>query len=315
MKRFLSRLLLFSIFIIMLLAFSISRITIGWQGDYLFALADKFENLKTEKQPKIICIGGSNLAFGMESEIISQYYDMPVVNMGIHVGLGLRFLLEGIKPYVKKDDIVLIIPEYGHFYNIYLGRSSTLTPIIFNVYPQSFKYLSFEQYLMVFSGMPRQAMDNLDKAYIKGHAFKNHTQNIYARDKFNRYGDVTSHWYEQSYTSYTYKKQDVRPIDSKMMKELEDYIVFYQKKGAKVVILPPAIIETVAKSIEGEIQQVEAEFTKKDNVAFHYFYPARYSLPDSLGYDTRYHFLKPGIDIRMQYLIEDLDVFLKENDL
>ena len=275
MKRFLSRLLIFSIFIILLLAFAVSRITTGWQGDYLFALVDKFENLKTENQPKIILVGGSNLAFGMDSEIISQYYDMPVVNMGLHAGMGLRFLLEGIKPYVKKDDIVLIIPEYGHFYNMYLGQSSTLTPILFNVYPKSFSNLSFEQYLMILSGIPRHAMDNLYEAYIDGHAFKSHPQDIYARDKFNRYGDVTSHWNEQSYTSYTYEKQNVRPIDSKMMKELEDYIVFYQNMGAKVVVLPPAIIQTVAQSIEGEIQQVTEEFTKKDNVAFHYFYPAR----------------------------------------
>jgi len=313
MKRFIGKILLFGVFVLLFLLLGISRITTRWQGDYMFALIDKFENLKTEKSPKIVFVGGSNLAFGMDSETVSEYYDMPVINMGLHAGIGLRFLLEGIKPYMKKNDILVIIPEYGHFYDIFLGTGATLTEVLCSVYPQGFRYFTFKQFIMMLSEFPRYSIENMYNAYIQGYAFQKHKYKIYARSSFNSYGDATAHWDESSYIDYQLKERKVRPIDAKMMKDLEKYILYYQSQGVEVVILPPAIVNTVAQSIKGEIQQVTETLAKNDNRAYQYFYPERYSLPDSLGYDTRYHFIKPGIDIRVQYLIEDLNLFLKDN--
>jgi len=313
MKRFIGKISLFSFFVLLFLIFGVSRITTGWQGDYMFALIDKFENLKTEQSPKIVLIGGSNLAFGMDSETISQYYDMPVMNMGLHAGIGLRFLLEGIEPYIKKSDIIIIVPEYSHFYDTYLGTGLDLVPVLFHVYPQGIKLLTFRQLLLILSTFPRYSIDNLYDAYITGRAYKKYEHNIYARNNFNCYGDMTAHWKESSQSNYQYKDMKVRPINAKMMKDLEKYILYYQSQGVEVVILPPAIVSTVAQTIKGEIQQVTETLAKYDNRAYQYFHPERYALPDSLGYDTRYHFLKPGIDIRVQYLIEDLNLFLKDN--
>ena len=281
----------------------------------MFALIDKFDNLKTEKSPKIVLIGGSNIAFGMDSKTISEYYNMPVINMGLHAGIGLRFFLEAIKPYMKENDILIIIPEYSHFYNIYLGTGSNLTPTMLHIYPHGIRHLTFKQYLMILSDIPRYSTDNLYDAYISGRAFQKHEQGIYARNNFNSYGDMTAHWAESSYINYQYEESKVRKMDKKMLKELEQYILFYQSQGVEVVILPPAIVNTVAQSIKGEIEQVTTELAKNSNRAYQYFHPERYSLPDSLGYDTRYHLLKSGIDIRVQFLIEDFNEFLEENQI
>jgi len=315
MKQFIGKVTLFGVFVLIILLIGASRLTIWWQGDYMFALIDKFDNLKTEKSPKIVLVGGSNLAFGMDSEAISNYYNMPVVNMGIHAGIGLRFLLEWIKPYLKKNDILIIIPEYSHFYDTYWGIGSNLTEALLNVYPQGFKYLSFKQYLMMLSELPRYSIDNLYDAYVSGQIFQKYEHKIYARNGFNRYGDMTAHWTEPSYINYQYEDQKVRPIDAKMLKDLEKFILLYQSQGVEVVILPPAIVNTAAQSMQGEIQQVTETLAKNSNRAYQYFHPERYSLPDSLGYDTKYHFLKQGIDIRVKYLIEDFDLFLEENRL
>jgi hypothetical protein len=313
--KFIKKILLFSMLILLLLGFGISRVTIGWQGDYMYALIDKFDRLKTENSPKMVLIGGSNLAFGMDSQTISEYYDMPVVNMGLHAGVGLKFLLEGITPYIKKNDLVVIIPEYGHFYDLYLGNGANLVNALFNVYPQGFRLLNLQQWFMILSEIPRYSIDNLQSAYISGHAFKKYEHKIYARNSFNCYGDVTAHWASSSYIKYQFKNSKVRKIDKKMLKDLEKHVLFFQSQGVEVVILPPAIVNTVAQSIHGEIQQVTEALAQNSNRAYRYFYPERYSLPDSLGYDTRYHFLKPGIDIRVQYIIEDLNLFLEENQV
>jgi hypothetical protein len=311
MKQFIAKVTLFGLLVLFLLLFGASRLTTWWQGDYMSALVDKFDNLKTEKSSKIVLVGGSNLAFGMDSKTISEYYGMPVVNMGLHAGIGLHFFLEGIKPHLKKNDIVVIIPEYSHFYDIYWGTGSMID-VLFNVYPKGFRYFTFQQFLMILSELPRYSIDNLQDAYITGRAFQKHEQGIYARKNFNRFGDMTAHWEEPSYINYQYEERKVRQIDKKMLKDLERYIRFYQSQGVEVVILPPAIVNTFAQSTQGEIQQVSETLAKNPNRAYQYFRPERYSLPDSLGYDTRYHFLKSGIDVRVRYLIEDLDLFLEE---
>src|SRR5258708_4132609 len=62
-------------------------------NDYLGASAEKEKRENSISRPKIILVGGSNLAFGINSEIIEKEFKMPVVNMGLHAGLGLEFTL------------------------------------------------------------------------------------------------------------------------------------------------------------------------------------------------------------------------------
>jgi hypothetical protein len=124
---------------------------------------------------------------------------------------------------------------------------------------------------------------------------------------------MTAHWYEQCYIDYQIRDRKVREIDTQMLKDLERFIMYYQSRGVEVVVLPPALVNTEAQNFKGEIQQVTETLAKNNNRAYQYFHSERYSLPDSLGYDTRYHFLKPGIDLRVQYFIEDFNQFLEEN--
>ena len=57
-------------------------------GNYQASLIDKVQRLESIHEPKIVLIGDSNLAFGIDSEKIEEAFDMPVVNMGLHGGLG-----------------------------------------------------------------------------------------------------------------------------------------------------------------------------------------------------------------------------------
>ena len=55
--------------------------------NYLMANRDKLHVLSATISPKVVLVGGSNLAFGIDSELISKSLGMPVVNMGLHAGL------------------------------------------------------------------------------------------------------------------------------------------------------------------------------------------------------------------------------------
>jgi len=88
---------------------------------YNLAIIDKQRILANTKSPKIVLAGGSNLAFGIDSESIQQRFNRPVVNMGLHADLGLGRILDNISPFLNSGDILLIAPEYSHFTSTWNG--------------------------------------------------------------------------------------------------------------------------------------------------------------------------------------------------
>jgi hypothetical protein len=82
---------------------------------YLASAIDKVKMLKTVPGPRLILIGGSNLAFGIDSAYLQNRLQMPVINMGVHIAFGLRYMLNQARPYLRSGDIVVIVPEYEHF--------------------------------------------------------------------------------------------------------------------------------------------------------------------------------------------------------
>jgi len=104
--------------------------------DYLYAMIKKHRAAEESASPKIVFIGGSNLPFGLNSERISDETKMPVVDMGLHAGLGLKFMLEEAKPYIRKGDIVILVPEYQQFFGENYYGEETLVYTLVNIYPR-----------------------------------------------------------------------------------------------------------------------------------------------------------------------------------
>jgi hypothetical protein len=99
MKKFIKQLLIVSLLLVTLLAGSLFLIP-----DYtaresaLAVLPNKHRMLRETSSPRIIFLGGSNLCFGLDSRRIADTFDMPVVNLGLHAGIGLKFMMEDLKP-------------------------------------------------------------------------------------------------------------------------------------------------------------------------------------------------------------------------
>src|SRR5918911_1472998 len=74
----------------------------------------KAELLANVPSPRIIIFGGSNIAFGIDSELMEQKLGMPVINDGLHVALGVA-PLEEVKKYIRPGDIIIISLEYYNF--------------------------------------------------------------------------------------------------------------------------------------------------------------------------------------------------------
>lgn len=80
--------------------------------------------------PRIIFVGGSNLAFGLDSQRIKDSLNINVINYGLHAGIGLKYMVDDISTYARKGDIIVFAPEYSHFYSgLAYGESITIAPL------------------------------------------------------------------------------------------------------------------------------------------------------------------------------------------
>ena len=94
MKRFLTKVLLLIIAVLIALSLALFLIPNKRIPDNsLFASIDKHQRLSSIQESKVVLVGGSNLPFGIKSPLIEEALGMPVVNMGLHAGLGMNFIL------------------------------------------------------------------------------------------------------------------------------------------------------------------------------------------------------------------------------
>lgn len=90
----------------------------------------KISLLNSTKAPRIIIIGGSNAAFGIDSKMLIDSIHMNVVNFGLHAGIGIRYVMNDYLNYLKNGDVVVMQVEYSNFFTGGNGNDRTLTQLM-----------------------------------------------------------------------------------------------------------------------------------------------------------------------------------------
>lgn len=67
------------------------------------------------KRPKIVFLGGSATLFGVRTKEIQKEFNLPTVNLAVHAGLKIDYILYRAKRSLKEGDTVILIPEYAHY--------------------------------------------------------------------------------------------------------------------------------------------------------------------------------------------------------
>ena len=65
---------------------------------------------------KIIFIGGSNLIFGVRADSLGRRVGLPVVNYGLHAGIGLDYAADRAAEIIGPGDIVILAPEHMNWW-------------------------------------------------------------------------------------------------------------------------------------------------------------------------------------------------------
>jgi hypothetical protein len=114
MKRFLGQLALFGgvQLLVALLLWSQIR---HEPGQYLEGTNLKHALLADPSGPRLVLLGGSNLAYGIDSELLAERLGYRPVNMGLHAALGIEFMCREALADLRPGDVVVLSPEYPCF--------------------------------------------------------------------------------------------------------------------------------------------------------------------------------------------------------
>ncbi len=283
---------------------------------YLFALVDKHRIIEKTPQPRIIFAGDSSLAYGLDSGMIKKATGYNIVNMGLHGGLGLIYSMDEIRPYIRKNDIIIFAPDYTHYAGNGIGDNTLVEVTI--VLPKMICYYSTENYKPFISNIPLTFQRRL-------RGLLNPTKEDFAhrRSNFNEYGDNTGHLNlppplfkgVESVAKYIPGMaggQDIKRIlperlNDELARHMNDFAAYCAGRGAAVYLTFSPIMEwaRARKEQEKSLRIIEGDLRKRIHMkvfgeAVDYIYPREYF------FDNEFHLNKKGRDIRTKRLIDTM---------
>lgn len=272
---------------------------------FLGELADKHRRLTETDGAKIVLIGGSSLAFGVDSALLEKYTGMPVVNYGLYATIGTKAMLDLSRGHIGRGDVVVLCPETDtQTYSLYYNAHSMWQAI--DTDPSLFFAAGLDNFGKLAAGFPAFSREKLD--FVRRDA-KPAPSGIYAEASFNEYGDVAV---ERLYNEMPTNVDPTMAIslttellDSEFVNYINEYAGYCRRMGAEVYFsFPPmnrgAVISNREETDEFYIALGQAlDFPLISDVY-------DYILPSAYFYDTNFHLNTAGASLRTALLADDI---------
>ena len=310
MKQFLIKAFILILTLFALLVWAVFLPPKQSKQNMLYTQIDKNNLLKNVPSPRIIFVGGSNLAYGLDSKTIRDSLHIHPINTGIHINIGLKYMLENTLQYVKPNDIIVLSAEYQQFYGDLADGEAELFSLVTDVVPQSRKLLDYKQYFKLLKLLPQFAQTKLQPRFLFLKYPQDTTIGRYDRKAFDQYGDATLHWKLPAEKPKPYPAITTSFNEDALQSLIRFRNAVYEKK-AKLYITFPGYQSTSYQINVAQIKQVQQKL--KDNSFIMISNPEEFKMPDSLIFDTPYHLTKKGVDLRTGLLIKDLKKVMNLN--
>lgn len=290
---------------------------------YMGAMVDKINRAESIKSPKIVIIGDSNVAYGFDSALLESHFDMPVVNFGLHDGLGQAFHTELLRKSIKRGDIVVIAPAtYSDESTIvkYPFLAWLLVENDISLWDRISDADQKEMMQNVYSYIRRGVRNEVLGCLVKIKKVLNQENAVstsYIRGAFNEYGDNDFAEYETEITldGVLRVEQAFFPtgrLSETMRNYWNGYNEYVKSKGAFLVMSAPPILNIrlrYTEQLDGIQGDLESQITfPMISELSDYVYPIEYF------YNTNLHLNRSGKAIRTNQLIKDLEKWMATNE-
>ncbi|PIY92208.1 MAG: hypothetical protein COY70_04570 [Candidatus Magasanikbacteria bacterium CG_4_10_14_0_8_um_filter_42_12] len=217
--------------------------------NYLATTIDKHARLNSMESPKIIFVGDSSLAFGLDAKTIEGALQRPTSNMGLHAALGLEFTFKEIGDTINKNDVVFLS---FHYYPNDMDINQGVICHTLDFYPRL-------KQRIVTNPLDGLRLDLICKIkrirrYIvnrRASLVPNEGESLvvegslevfsYARSSFTEYGDVRDSLYKTSEINFEGASQDMNIVSQwKTIREIQVFSKHVQSHGASIYfVFPP----------------------------------------------------------------------------
>ena len=280
--------------------------------NYLAAVLEKDRIIRSAKSPKIVLVGGSNLAFGIDSKMMQDSLGMPVVNMGLYAKLGLKYMLAQVRPYINAGDVVVVVPEYDQFYGDFANGDHTLNTAL--LYAPNDRVSDFIRSYSIVDVVVRPRVENARRSFLRAAAaavgrenqfFPPDTNPVYNRRSFNEHGDVVSHLGRKGMNPdsiYVGPLPSMTTFNAETIDFLNEIAEEAAREKAHAYFMFPSYIDRSHRLNAAAIDSLRARLDKNLKLkivgnASDFAYP-----PDHF-FDTRYHLNEKGRTIRTALML------------
>lgn len=284
-----------------------------YENTYLAALNDKYIRLNAINEPKIVIIGGSATAFGIDSEIIEKETNMPVVNFGLYGALGSKAMLELAKSNINEGDIIIFQPEYSaQLYSMYIGALELLQALESG--KGMLKSLSPSTKLELMASLGKFISD---KNRLISEDNKPNPNNVYAYSSFNEYADISYprpyNIMPDLYDANTIVEISGNIVSQEFVEFFNDFYNYVKRKKAQLYLSMAPVNKLAVKNNTVEEKEAFYDYLEQTFLA-----PVISNIDDSIldceyFFDTNYHLNDAGVLLRCYRLIGDIKRIIGDN--
>ncbi len=204
-----------------------------YKESYYAALPVKYDRINQVEGEKIVVIGGSSVAFGIDSKLMEKELGMPCVNFGLYAAFGLKPMLDLSRDAIEEGDIVIIAPELSsQMYSDYIGYDFLLQAC------EGRSDMVFDLGISYAVGLMEKFPSYIEEAKRLRELGGLKVNGVYTSASFDKYGDIV---YEREYNIMDgmYSSDNLPEINSQLVSEefiemVNEYAEFVEEKGAKV---------------------------------------------------------------------------------
>ncbi len=269
---------------------------------YLAATRDKHKLLETAPSPRIVFVGGSSMAMGLDCSVIKRR--LPAynpVNMGLHAALGLEFMLAEVEDDLRAGDVVVLSAAYDLFLADQ-GNHTILRTI--ELRPKNFAYVKFSTAMDLGMNYLGQIVRNGVKGIQGRTTFTNAPP--YVRRAFNKYGDATMHWNmprpELERRNLDFNESSPRYM-AKMIKRLNEFHRYCRSRDVTVLFVYPPFVDKHFDEQREVIDRIETALDESLTIPI-LNRPADAVQPIDRFYDTSYHLYRQGVPQRSRQIAD-----------
>ena len=277
----------------------------AYTDSYYAELPVKTERLDTVPGQRVVVIGGSSVAFGIDSKLIETELGMPCVNFGLYAAFGLKPMLDLAEDRLHEGDIVVIAPEItSQMYSTYCGYDYLLQA--FETRPSALIGLGTDYAFGLSSKVPgyrkaARALRAQGGAPVAG---------VYALSSFDEYGDII-YPREENVMELGYSEDNLPEIDEAIVTKdfidmINGFVKTARRSGAEVYF---SFCPVNALSVKAVPEETKAAFEDalRRGLYCELLSPlSDHIMDEGFFYDSNYHLTSSGMKYNSLMLVSDL---------